>query len=181
MLAEDWRTGMVVEKDGSQTPTIETAFNNGYGFYCGLCNPVAPPYYGYPLVVEMPAGTTGNEAVAYNDYLVDHQASVVYIAPSVANDAQISDLVSRGVLVIGETPPPDDARTGWIATIQPDWLSAIKQAWPKLAAGQGGLDLPTPIGLTDVNADLLTPGKQRLVDDTLVRLAKGEIGTSVQP
>jgi hypothetical protein len=181
MLAQDYRTGMIVAKDASQTPATETAFSNGHGFYCGLCNPVTGPYYDYPLIVEMPPGTTGNEAIAYGDYLVDHQALVTYIAPGVADDALINNLVSRGMLLIGETSPPDEARAGWIATIQPDWLSAITQAWPKLVAGEGGFSMPTPIALTDINPDLLSPGRQRLADETLARLAGGEIGTEVQP
>ena len=181
MLAQDYRTGMIVEKDASDTPAIEAAVSNGQGFYCGICNPVTAPYYGYPLAVEMPAGTTGNEAIAYGDYLVDHQAEVIYIAPTVADDALINNLVSRGMLLIGETPPPDNARAGWIATIQPDWMGAISQAWPKLVAGEGGFSAPSPISLTNINTDLLTAGKQRLAEDVLSRLGKGEIATQVQP
>jgi hypothetical protein len=181
MLSEDWRTGLIVEKDAQATPGIEAAFGNGTGFYCGICNPVAPPYYEYPLAVEMPADSSGGEAIAYGDYLVDHQANVVYIAPSVADAGLINDLVSRGVLMIGETPPPQGAGSGWIATIQPDWLSAIAEAWPKLIAGEGSFSQPSPISLTDVNPDLLTPGKQRLAEETLARLANGEIDTGAQP
>jgi len=181
MLSQDWRTGMIVEKDAQATPGIEAAFSNGAGFYCGICNPVAPPYYDYPLAVEMPADSTGGEAIAYGDYLVDHQANVVYIAPSVADASLINDLVSRGVLMIGETPPPQGAQSGWIATIQPDWLNAITEAWPKIVTGAGSFSQPSPLSLTDVNTDLLTLGKQRLAQETLDRLARGEIDTGAQP
>jgi hypothetical protein len=181
MLSQDWRTGLIAEKDAPETPAIESAFSNGYGFYCGICNPVAPPYYDYPLIVEMPGDSSGNEAIAYGDYLVDHQANAVYIAPAVAEDSLINDLASRGVLLIGETPPPDRARGSWIATIQPDWLSAINEAWSMLVAGEGGFSMPSPISLTDINPDLLTPGKQRLAEEILSRLAKGEIDTGAQP
>jgi hypothetical protein len=181
MLAQDWRTGMIVEKDSPATPGIELAFENGQGFYCGLCLPVAPPYYEYPWEVEMPADTSGNVAVAYGDSLVDHQATVVYIAPTVADETLINDLASRGVLLIGETNPPARARSNWIATIQPDWLSAIREAWPQLISGQGGISQPSPLSLADINPDLLTPGKERLAQETLDRLASGEIATNVEP
>ena len=181
MLSEDYRTGMIAEKDAPGTPGIEAAFENGNGFYCGLCLPVAPPYYEYPLVVEMPADTSGNEAVAYGDRLVDYQAAAIYIAPSVADEDMINSLASRGVLLIGETAPPERARDNWIATIQPNWLSAIQAAWPQLVAGEGGFSQPSPLSLTNINAALLTPGKERLAQETLERLAKGEIATSVQP
>lgn len=181
MLSEDYRTGMIVEKDAPETPAIELSFENGQGFYCGLCRPVTPPYYEYPLEVEMPGDSSGNEAVAYGDYLVDHQAGVVYIAPSVADESLINDLASRGVLLIGETAPPEPARSNWIATIRPDWLSAIQEAWPKLISGEGGISQPSPLALADINPDLLTPGRERLAQETLDRLASGEIATSVQP
>jgi hypothetical protein len=181
MVAQDYRTGMVAEKDAAETPGIELAYENGNGFYCGLCRPVAPPYYGYPLEVEMPADTTGNAAAAYGDYLVDHNAAVVYIAPNAAEESLINGLASRGVLLIGEESPPENAKSSWIATIQPDWLSAIKDAWPKLVAGKGGFSQPSPLALADVNPDLLSPGKQRLAEETLNGLADGQIGTSVQP
>ena len=181
MLSQDYRTGLIAEKDAAETPAIEAAFDNGWGFYCGLCRPVAPPYYDYPLIVEMPVDTAGNEAVAYGDYLVDHQANAVYLPPAVADEALINSLASRGVLLIGETAPPDGARGSWIATIQPDWLGAISEAWPKLVAGEGGFSVPSPISLTDINPDLLTPGKQRLAEETLSRLARGEIDTGAGP
>jgi hypothetical protein len=133
------------------------------------------------LIAEMPPDSSGNEAIAYGDYLVDHQASAVYVAPAVADDALVNNLASRGVLLIGETSPPDGARASWIATIQPDWLSAITEAWPRLVAGEAGFSMPSPISLTDVNPDLLTPGKQRLAEETLSRLARGEIDTGAQP
>jgi len=181
MLSQDWRTGLIAEKDAQETPAIKSAFANGHGFYCGLCNPVAPPYYPYPLIIEMPGDSAGNEAIAYGDRLLDYQVTAAYIAPAVADEALINNLASRGVLLIGETPPPDRARASWIATIQPDWLSAISEVWPKLVAGEGGLSLPSPLSLTDVNPDLLTPGKQRLAEETLARLAQGEIDTGAQP
>jgi hypothetical protein len=181
MLSQDYRTGLIAEKDAAETPAIESAFSNGRGFYCGLCLPVAPPYYDYPLIAEMPPDSPANEAVAYGDFLVDYQANAAYIAPTVADEALINNLASRGVLLIGETPPPEGARESWIATIQPDWLSAINEAWPKLVAGEGGFSMPSPISLTDINSDLLTAGKQRLAEDILSRLARGEIDTGAQP
>jgi hypothetical protein len=181
MLAQDYRTGLVAEKDAPETPAIESAFENGRGFYCGLCQAIAPPYYEYPLLIEMPPGTTGNEAVAYGDVLVNYQTGAAYIAPSVADASLINDLASRGVLLIGETTPPERARENWVATIQPDWMSAIREAWPKLVAGEGGFSQPSPLSLTDINPELLTAGKLRLAQEILDRLARGEIATSVQP
>ena len=50
-----------------------------------------------------------------------------------------------------------------------------------LVGGQGGKVVPTPLFLVDVNSDLLSAGKLRLVQDVLTGLQNGTIGTGVNP
>ena len=50
-----------------------------------------------------------------------------------------------------------------------------------MIAGHGGKVVPTPLFLADVNADLLSEGKLRLVQDVLAGLQNGTIGTGVTP
>jgi hypothetical protein len=65
-------------------------------------------------------------------------------------------------------------------TIQPDVLKAIQNAWPQLVSGQGGITVQSPLGLADIDPGLLSPGKQRLVEDTLNELQAGRISTGTQ-
>jgi hypothetical protein len=60
-------------------------------------------------------------------------------------------------------------------TIQPDVVKAIQNAWPQLISGQGGVTVQSPLGLSDIDPDLLSPGKQRLVEQTLQELQAGLI------
>ena len=60
-------------------------------------------------------------------------------------------------------------------TIQPDVIKAIQNAWPQLTSGQGGLTIQSPLGLADIDPDLLSEGKQRLVEQTLEQLQAGKI------
>jgi hypothetical protein len=60
-------------------------------------------------------------------------------------------------------------------TIQPDVIKAIQNAWPDLINGQGGITVQSPLGLADIDPTLLTPGKQRLVEQTLSDLQAGRI------
>jgi hypothetical protein len=66
-------------------------------------------------------------------------------------------------------------------TIQPDIIKAIQNAWPGLVSGQGGVTVQSPLGLSDIDSDILTPGKQRLVEQTLNDLQAGLISTGVTP
>jgi hypothetical protein len=63
-------------------------------------------------------------------------------------------------------------------TVRPDTVKAIQTAWPNLIAGQGGINVQSPLGLADVDPDLLSAGKLRLVQETLDALLAGRISTS---
>jgi hypothetical protein len=62
-----------------------------------------------------------------------------------------------------------------VMTIQPDVVKAIQNAWPQLLSGQGGATVQSPLGLSDIDPSLLSPGKQRLVEQTLQELQAGLI------
>lgn len=181
MLSTDYRTGMMGEKDSARSDIAAQAFANGRQYYCGLCNPVSPPWYDYPIVVDMPVETSDGEANAYADALNDRMVLAAYIFPTVQNSSQLSYLSSLGIWMIGENPPPEDARGNWIATIQPDWTAAVQSAWADISSGNGGKSYPSPLTLTDINPDLLTEGKQRLAEQMLADLLAGRIGTGTQP
>jgi hypothetical protein len=55
-------------------------------------------------------------------------------------------------------------------------IEAIENAWPQLTSGQGGITVQSPLGIEDVDPGLLSPGKQRLVEQTLSDLQAGLIG-----
>jgi hypothetical protein len=60
-------------------------------------------------------------------------------------------------------------------TIQPDTIQAIQSAWGSLMAGDGGLTVQSPLGLSDVDPILLSPGKQQDVQEVLDKLQNGLI------
>jgi hypothetical protein len=87
---------------------------------------------------------------------------------------------TTGTYMIG-TVSPAQRPAGWVMTIQPDAVEAIKNAWPGLISGQGGITVQSPLGLADVDSTLLSPGKQRLVEQTLKDLQSGLIATGANP
>jgi hypothetical protein len=64
---------------------------------------------------------------------------------------------------------------GWVMTIRPDTIKAIQLAWANLAAGQGGVNIQSPLGIADADPSILTPGKLRLAQETLNALIAGRI------
>jgi hypothetical protein len=111
---------------------------------------------------------------AYANYLIDRKVEAIYVYPDLAKPDLLTYIGTIGALQIGiSTPNPMPA--GWIMTVQPDVIKAIELAWPNLAAGQGGVTVQSPLGLTDIDPALLSTGKQRLVKQVLEGLLAGRI------
>jgi len=181
LVSEDYRTGIITLKGDPQGAAAETAFTNGMHFYCGLCNPAFPPWPSYPIQIEIPADAPTDQYPLYGGPLQDYMASVVYIYPSIATPALLSSLAQDGLKLIGESLPSTSLKSSWVASLKPELLPVIQQIFPDLLAGHGGQTIASPLTLTDVNPNLLSPGKQRLVQEVLDNLQSGQISPIVTP
>ncbi len=101
----------------------------------------------------------------------------LYIYPSLVSDDLLTYIGTQGVLLFGNSMP-EPRPGGWVMTVSPDTVKAIQVAWPNLSAGQGGINVQSPLGLADVDPDLLPPGKLALVQETLANLVAGRILTT---
>jgi hypothetical protein len=181
LVAPEWKVGILSQKDNPEGDTAVTAFTNGFVYYCGSCrNPLFPQPAGiYPVVVRIPSDAKTNTYNAYADLLIQNVVKVAYIFPAVATSDLLSYMSQNSLLLIGQSMPNDTVQPQWIASIQPDEITAIKNIFPDLAAGKGGKVVPTPLVLTDVNSSLLGAGKLRLAQAVLDGLQNGTIGTGV--
>jgi hypothetical protein len=185
MVAPEWRVGILSQKDTPGGDAAVIAFANGYHFYCGDCfNPNFPgpnSHNYYPIIVRIPTDAPLSDYNGYADLLIHNIVNVVYLYPDIANPDVITHLAQNSVLLISQTLPGEDIRPNWIASIQADPISALKLIYPDLVAGKGGQVVPTQLFLTDINPDLLSDAKMRLVQDVLTGLQNGTIGTGVNP
>ena len=115
------------------------------------------------------------------ELLIQNFVKVAYLYPAIATPDLLAYMAQNGVLLISQNLPGEDVRPNWIASIQPDLISALQQLFPELAGGKGGQVAATPLFLADVNPDLLSDAKIRLVQDVLTGLQNGTIGTGVNP
>ena len=181
LISDDYHIGMILPKDNATAQKALTAFGNGMTFYCGLCQPFYYLPYTFPQSIEIPADEDKAHYPAYADYLIiQRKVYTIYVYPDVATKELMDYLGTTGTQVIG-TSLPDRRPSGWVATIRPDEIKAIQNAWAQLVSGQGGLNVQSPIGLADVDPSLLSPGKERLVQQTLDDLLAGRLSTGVSP
>jgi hypothetical protein len=177
IITPDWRVGAISTSDTAGGVAARQGFVNGAIYFCGLCRPAYPPYYNYPVYVELPIGSTPSEWQNAADFLIEQYAKTVYIYPEAGDEALRSYLADKGVKLIGSEAQPAGLQASWVSSLRPNLLSAVSEALPTLLSSEGGIDLPAPLEISDINTELFSPGRQRLAEEILADLLAGYIGT----
>jgi len=182
---DDYRIGMILPQGDPNAQIAFAAFKKGMEYFCGSC-PQQFYYqniYGdllYPQSVEIPADEKLELYPAYGNLLAEKKVAMVYVYPTIATNELLATIGTNGIPSIGDVTP-DPRPLYWTASLQPDVAKAIQAAWPDLLAGRGGLTFNPPFALTDIDPNLLTPGKQQLAEQVLADLLAGRINTGLQP
>ncbi len=175
MISDDYHIGMILPQGNVDAQRAYTAFRNGMVYYCGLCRPFYLTAFDYPTYIEIPADESPDRYGGYaNILIVERRVYALYVYPDLATSDFLSYIGTQGVMIIGANMP-EPRPGGWVVTVQPDPIKAIQSAWPNLIAGQGGVNVQSPLGLADIDPSLLTPGKERLARETLEGLLSGRI------
>jgi basic membrane lipoprotein Med (substrate-binding protein (PBP1-ABC) superfamily) len=181
MITDDYRIGMLMPKDNAEALRALNAYASGMAFYCGSCRPLYFYSWTYPQYLEIGADEDKANYDAYADILMlQYKVQTIYLYPDIATPDLETYIGTTGTSMIG-TVSPEQRPAGWVMTIQPDIIKAIQNAWPDLVAGKGGATVQSPLGLSDIDSSLLSPGKQRLVEQTLSDLQAGLINTGASP
>jgi hypothetical protein len=177
MITDDYRIGMLLPKDNADARRALNAYATGMTYYCGSCRPLYFYNWAYPQYLEIGADEDKANYDAYADILMlQYKVQTIYLYPDIATSDLETYIGTTGASMIG-TVSPEQRPAGWVMTIQPDIIKAIQNAWPDLSAGKGGITVQSPLGLGDIDPTLLSPGKQRLVEQTLSDLQAGLINT----
>lgn len=173
LITDDYRIGMLMPKDNNEAIRAFNAYTNGMKFYCGTCRPFYYLQWGFPQYLEIPSTEEKSAYNAYADILIlQYKVRTIFIHPGIYTDDLANYIGTTGTLMIGMASP-EQLPAGWVMTIQPDVVKSIQNAWPQLIAGQGGITVQSPLGLSDIDPSLLSPGRQRLVQKTLDDLQAG--------
>jgi hypothetical protein len=175
LITDDYRIGMMLPKDNADAIRAFNAYTSGMTFYCGTCRPFYYLPWSFPQYIEIPAEEDLTHYNAFSDILIlQYKVRTIYLYTDIATQDLMTYIGTTGTLMIG-TKTPEQLPAGWVMTIQPDVVKAIQNAWPQLIGGQGGVTVQSPLGLSDIDPSLLSPGKRRLVEQMLQDLESGYV------
>jgi hypothetical protein len=172
LITPDWRAAGLFSPSESTDDRIIQAFNNGAHYFCGVCNSTYSPILRFPVVETVDVNADWQPTM---NALMDQIIYAAYVSPQSSAPDLIDYLVQKGEVLIGGTTPPEQARSRWAATVGIDVLAALRDLWPDLATGQGGKSVDAEVVIEDINEEFYSPGRQRLVEETLQSLEAGYI------
>ena len=182
MITDDWRVGALSVEDNPDALAARDGFRAGVKYYCGLCNPKYAPTginYIYPKYIDLPVDATDLEISANIDFMVDRVVNTFFIVPGVGSPQIYRTLVAYQKNIIGAGADYQEEYSDyWVASLEYDLVTSFGEFWPKFLEAETGIADTPPLLLTDINPDLLSEGKVRMVEDVLEELRGGFIKTS---
>jgi hypothetical protein len=176
LVTSDWRAAGLLPDE-----TLSEAFLAGGRYWCGRCTPIYPPLVIFPLTGVLPAGSGAGEWQAAFDALQQKVVEVVYLSPEASSSDLINNIAGQKIKIVGSLPPPVEASAQWVATVQVDELTSLREMLPNLLAGQGGQRVNAALVVSSVNGHILTTGRMRLVEETRKALEQGLLGALPVP
>jgi len=84
-------------------------------------------------------------------------------------------LASAGVNIISGDLPLPDIEISWVVSLRYDLMKTFVAFWPVFIENTHSQSISPPLQITHINDDLLSPGRQRLVNEMLADLLEGYV------
>ena len=182
MITTDWRVGALSIEEDPNALAAREGFRVGVKYFCGLCNPKYAPTginYLYPKYIDLPADASDLQIIANVDFLVDRVVNTFYIVPGASTPQMYRMLVAYQKNIIGPSSDyRDEYKDFWIASLGSDLIAALEEFWPQFITAETGLEVTPPLLITDINYDILSEGKIRMVENILEDVSNGYIKTN---
>jgi hypothetical protein len=170
MVTPEYRVGALVLDSSAAHLALARGFVAGGTYYCGLCNPIHPPYVEYPaLLMGVP-----------DDWTADG-ISTLLVAPQPQSFSDLGLPSNSGIAFVGTGEPTGELASAWIASVDFDIPSALNAAWAQAQSGEGGTILPLGIQYRLVDGSVVSEGRLALAEALLADLSAGVIDTGVDP
>jgi len=184
MITTDWRVAALSVQESDDALVAREGFRVGVRYFCGLCNPKYAPtgiHYLYPKYIDLPVDASDPEIEANVNLLIDRAVNTFYIVPGAGDSKIYQMLTNNNKLIIG--PGSDfreEYRGNWIASLEYDLVAAFEVIWTAFLSAETGIEQTPPLLITDINSELLSPGKLLLVEGILEEVSMGYIKTSFE-
>jgi hypothetical protein len=172
LTASDSKVAAIISSDHPASDLLAESFVVGARFFCGICQPLFPPYNPFPQWELMAVETTADGFRPLINTYNDMDIEVLYVHGDLASPDLFAIIQDLGIKVVSDRTP-DVLRDNWVATISIDPAPALATLWPDVVAGMPGMQVPAAIRLSYRDPGLLSDGRYRLFEEMAADLQAG--------
>ena len=181
-ITTDWRVGALAVQDYEGSTAARIGFVQGARYFCGLCNPKYAPTgvnYLYPKFIDLPPDATDLEIQANVQLMLDRAVKTFYLAPGAVTPQILSQLAAADVKIITSGGDFQEAyQENWVASFDFDLVQSLEDYWPEFISSEEGGEYIPPLLITNVNPELLSPGKLDAAERLMPEVSSGLISTT---
>jgi hypothetical protein len=174
LTANDSKVAAIISSDHPASDLLVESFVVGARFYCGICQPLYPPYYPFPQWELVPADTTADGFRPLINTYREMEVEVLYVHGDLASPDLFLMIQELDIKVVSDRTP-DVLRDNWVGTITVDPVPALAALWPDVVAGMPGVQVPVGMQLINRDTGLLSDGRYRLVEEMAADFQAGLI------
>lgn len=169
LIAPDFRAGALLPGDAD---TTAQAFRNGAFYLCGRCVPAYGPIVTFPVSASLTPNATADTLQTTLADLNKNRLETLFVPADLLIPDYLPVLESTGWRLLG-TALPQKPPSNWAVTVTFDLEQGLETAWQAALIEKQATTITVPITLKDINAQWLTPGRQRLAEQVIKDLQAG--------
>jgi len=173
LASTEWRiAGIAVASEETQLH----GFVNGTVYFCGLCNPIYPPFADYPLSTIF-NDDVGAEAV--RQIMQDYRSQgieVLYLSPTLANNLDTVVFARKiGLKLVLNSQEFEGNLEFVIANVRTNWNQPLELVLTSSFSNQAVDNFYSPILISIAQNSILSEGQLNHLDEIIYSLSVGEV------
>lgn len=180
LISSDSKIVALIADENPSRDLLAESYMVGVRFFCGLCQPLFPPYNLFPQWEALSSDMTGESYRLVVDNFSNMAVEVVYVHGALISPELLTYLEEQGMKVVSDRAP-DVQRSNWVGTIIADPVPVLEALWPDLMMAAPGKQMPSEIVLTDRDAGLVSEGRYRLFEVMVANIQAGLVSVEITP
>lgn len=180
VISTDNKVAALIPEENTARDLLAESFVVGARFFCGLCQPLFPPYNPFPQWASLPSSAQDDEFLPVVNQFSSIGVEIMYVQGELISPELLAYLDELGMKVVSDRAP-DILRSNWVGTITADPAPALAALWPDLLMAAPGQGMPSAIVLTDREMGLVSEGRYRLFEAMVAELQAGLASYEITP
>jgi hypothetical protein len=180
VISTDNKVAALIPDENAARDLLAESFVVGARFFCGLCQPLYPPYNPFPQWASLSSSAQEDVFRPAVNQFSSIGVEIMYVHGDLISPELLAYLDELGMKVVSDRAP-DIQRSNWVGTITADPAPALEALWPALLSAEPGKRMPSAIVLADRQMGLVSEGRYRLFEAMVAELQAGLVSVEITP